>query len=77
MKRITVDRQTDARGFRERVVADVEQETESGGERFYIARVVSVFAYHPAHPERGRDLPNRGALIAYTENEITAQEELP
>jgi hypothetical protein len=70
-KRFMVDRQTDPRGFRERVIC-----TEDWRDEKYIqGRIVSIFAYHPLNEAGGRDLPVGLRLIAYDLSEVTFLED--
>jgi hypothetical protein len=65
-QRFMVDRQVDPRGFRERVIC-----TEDWRDEKYIqGRIVSVFAYHPCNEAEGRELANRGTMIAYDLAEV-------
>ena len=69
--RFMVDRQTDTRGYRERVVC-----TEDWRDDKYIqGRIVSIFAYHPSNEVGGRDLPVGLRLIAYDLSEVTFLED--
>jgi hypothetical protein len=61
-----VDRQVDARGFRERLRC-VETWRD---DLLVVGRVLSAFAYHPCNVEGGRNIPPPREEVAFCHSEI-------
>ena len=65
---VTVDKQTDERGFRKKIVGVVDWIDKN--DPVFLMRPQSIYAYHPDLPEGGRDLPCPWTLIAFDVSEI-------